>query len=188
MEKRFATIAIWRLHLVATWKCHESDVSSLAGVEKIEEEKFIDIFIQQVWTSVARLESLGFTEAVSCGLKEYPWSIEALSGLGISAALRLGQRTSTNGTAPGIALQTWGCTFNIPTSPCIQDLKYPLHLILCDNVGMATVQNTLALTGPPTCCRVNCCLHVANWGQWRAAHILCELLSHFRIIWNWFRV
>ena len=40
----------------------------------------------------------------------------------------------------------------------------------------------------PRCCQVNCCLHVANWGQWRAAHILCELLSHFRVIWNWFRI
>ena len=121
-------------------------------------------------------------------LKKNPWSLDALNGLGISGALRLGQRTSTDGAALGIALQTWGCTFNFPTSPCIWDLKYPLHLILCDNVGMATVQNTLALTWLPTCCQVNCCLHVANWGQWRAAHILCELLSHFRIIWNWFRV
>ena len=32
------------------------------------------------------------------------------------------------------------------------------------------------------------CMLLANWGQWRAAHILCELLSHFRIIWNWFSV
>ena len=121
-------------------------------------------------------------------LKKTPWSVEALNDLGISGALHLGERTSTDGAALGIALQTWGCIFNFPTSPCIWDLKYPLHLISCDNVGMTTVQNTLAFTGPPTCCRVNCCLHVANWGQWRAAHILCELLSHFRIIRNWFRV
>ena len=32
------------------------------------------------------------------------------------------------------------------------------------------------------------CQHAAEyWGQFRAAHILCELLSHFRILWNWFR-
>ena len=83
-------------------------------------------------------------------LKKNPWSVEALNGLGISGALHLGQRTSTDGTALGITLQPWGCA--VPTSPCTQDLKYPLHLILCD-VRMATVQNTLALTGLPRCCR-----------------------------------
>ena len=94
-------------------------------------------------------------------MKKNPWSVGALNGLAICGALHLGQRTSTDGAALGIALQTWGCTFNFPTCPCIWDLKYPLHLMFCDNVGMATVQNTLAFMGPPTCCRVNCCLHVA---------------------------
>ena len=94
-------------------------------------------------------------------MKKNPWSVEALSGLRISGALPLGQRTSTDGAALGIALQLWGCTFNFPTSPCIWDVRYPLRLMFCDNVGMATVQNTLAFMGLPTCCRVNCCLHVA---------------------------
>ena len=61
-----------------------------------------------------------------------------------------------------------------PTSPCIQDLKYPLHLMFCDHVGMATVQNTLAFTGLPTGCRVNCkpacCLQTEDNG---GLHTFC---------------
>jgi len=36
----------------------------------MEEEKFLGIFIQQVWTSVVRLESLFLPEAVSCGFEK----------------------------------------------------------------------------------------------------------------------
>jgi len=36
-------------------------------MKKHEEEQFLCVFIQDVWTSVARRESLVFPEAVSCG-------------------------------------------------------------------------------------------------------------------------
>ena len=39
-------------------------------------------------------------------LKKNPCSLDGWSGLGISGALHLGQRTSTDGAALGIALQT----------------------------------------------------------------------------------
>ena len=51
-------------------KCYDSDVSSLAGAKKIEEEQFLNVFIQCVWTSVARLESLVSPSAVSGFEKE----------------------------------------------------------------------------------------------------------------------
>ena len=156
--------------------------------EKNEEETFLNVFIQQVWTSVARLESSVFPEAGSCGYEKESlkrWSFEWLGDFW-SVALR--PKNFYRWHCPWYRFANLRLHFQFPTCQCIWDLKYPLHLMFCDNVGMATVQNTLAFMGPPTCCRVNCCLHVANWGQWRAAHFLCELLSHFRIIWNWFRV
>ena len=53
-----------------------------------------------------------FLKPAVVAMKKNPWSVGALSGLAISGALHLGQRTSTDGTALGIALQTWGYTFN----------------------------------------------------------------------------
>ena len=147
---------------VQTWKCHDSDVSFLwQARKKLRKRNFWMFSFNKFGPQLQNLKVRFFLKPAAVTLKKNPWSVEALSGLAISGALHLGQRTSTDGAALGIALLTWGCTFNFPTSPCIWDLKYPLHLMFCDNVGMATVQNTLAFMGLPTCCRVNCCLHVA---------------------------
>ena len=123
-------------------------------------------------------------------LKKNPWSIEALSDLGISGALHWGQRTSTDGAALGIALQTWGCIFNFSNIPVHPRFEISSSLDVLWSCGNGSSSEHTCIHGAANRlpCQLQACMLLANWGQWRAAHILCELLSHFRIIWNWFRV
>ena len=76
-------------------------------MKKHEEDQILSVFVRNVWSSVARLESLVSPQAArtSVAWKKNPRSVEALNGLGISGALHLGQRTSTDGAALGITLQ-----------------------------------------------------------------------------------
>ena len=101
-------------------------------------------------------------EAVSCCFEKESLKRWSFEWLGNFRSIALRRKNFYRWRCPWYHFANSEVALSIFQHPRASDIwNIRLHLMFCDHVGMATVQNTLAFTGLPTCYRVNCCLHVA---------------------------
>ena len=159
-------------------------------MKKHEEEQFLCVFIQHVWTSVARLESLVFPEAVSCGFEKESLKRWSFEWLGDFRSIALRRKNFYRWRCPWYHFANLRLHFQFSNIPVHLRFEISSSLDVLWSCGNGNSSEHTCIHGAANMlpCQLQACMLLANWGQWRAAHILCELLSHFRILWNWFRV